>query len=52
MYLVLEAKGKGKMDTIDHVAVSLGELFAGKTWEGKKDVGTWWGVQRFLKTYF
>ncbi|XP_046860503.1 uncharacterized protein PYUK71.03c-like isoform X2 [Xenia sp. Carnegie-2017] len=31
MYIILEAKGKGKtQETIDHVAITLGELFAGK----------------------
>ena len=30
MYLILEAKGKGKThEAVDYVAVSLGELFAG-----------------------
>ena len=33
MFLILEVKGKGKgktHDTIDYVAVSIGEMFAGK----------------------
>jgi hypothetical protein len=31
MYLILEVKGKGKThDAVDYVAVTLGELFAGR----------------------
>lgn len=34
-YLVLEAKGKGKMDMIDYVSISLGELFAGNKYTSR-----------------
>jgi hypothetical protein len=34
MYLILEVKGKGKThEAIDYVAVTLGELFAGRDYK-------------------